>query len=322
MGEQTAISWCDSTANLWIGCTKQSPACDGCYAEDLMATTGSRFKRVEWGPKGERLFCKSGWADIRTWQRRAAANDNRDPVLGRRRRIFINSLSDFFDNHRSVVWRDDAWKLIRECPGLIFILVTKRPQLISRMLPPFWDEIAERVWVITTAENQEWADRRIPDLLESWRGRARPAVLGISVEPILGEIDLTNVADDGTGAINALNGDVWCVGKEGPVKGEKLDWVIVGGESGDEARPMHPRWVRDLRDQCAKAGVAFHFKQWGEWGPAIGTREGDVIFHDPHPDYPDSDGFIRIATTVRRIGKAKTGRELCGREHLEFPLAA
>lgn len=295
MAEQTAISWADSTANFWIGCQKVSGACDNCYAEELMDT---RYGRVQWGPHADRLYCKQGWADVARWQRAAAANENRDPQLGRRRRIFVNSLSDFFDNHRSVVWRDEAWDLIRRSPGLIFMLVTKRPQNIAAMLPPFWDEIAERVWVLTTTENQEEAERRITPLVCTFRDRARPAVLGLSAEPLLGPIDLASI--------------VWA---------EDLDWVIVGGESGKNARPMHPRWVRQLRDWCATAGVAFHFKQWGEWAPAIGTREGDVIFQDPHPDFPGNEA-VKIGTTVRRIGKTKAGHQLCGREHLAFPEAA
>ncbi len=162
MAQQTAISWCDSTSNFWIGCTKVSAACDHCYAE---AEQDVRRHRVQWGPHGDRSYCKQGWADVKRWQRAAAGNGGVDPQLGRKRRIFVNSLSDFFDNHRSIKWRLDAWRLIRDCPDLIFILVTKRPQLIERMLPPFWNDIADRVWLLTTVENQEEADRRVPALL-------------------------------------------------------------------------------------------------------------------------------------------------------------
>lgn len=309
MGKSTGISWADSTANLWIGCTKVSAACDHCYAEDLMGTEGSRFKRVEWGPHGERQRVKAGWLDIRRWQHAAARNGGVDPELGRKRRIFVNSLSDFFDNHRSVVWRADAWDLIRDCPDLIFMLVTKRPQLIPAMLPPFWDEIAGRVWLLTTVENQQEADRRLPHLLGLVATHAPPAAFGVSCEPLLGPLDIAwAMASPIEMAAGFLIRGHYSPGLE---LLRRLVWVIVGGESGKEARPMNPAWVRSLRDQCAKAYVSFHFKQWGEWAPAVGTEEGDVVFREPHPDYPGSD-VVYLGLTVRRVGKHGAGNELDG----------
>ena len=334
MAEETAISWADSTANLWIGCQKVSAACDHCYAEDLMGTEGSRLHRVEWGPHGERQYCKQGWSDIRKWQRQAAQAGGLDPKLGRRRRVFVNSLSDFFDNHRSVVWRPEAWQLIRDCPHLIFMLVTKRPQQIGQMLPDFWDEIAERVWLITTVENQTEADRRVPALLASTHAhRSYPAVFGLSCEPLLGPVDLEQIELRPHGAlptelsrqlgdyIRPLTGNF----RDSP----KIGWVIVGGESGKHARPMHPAWAASLAGQCARAGVPFHFKQWGEWFPLtrlamaddppgtarrIGkvwldgrTFEGDKIHH-----FPDNQPMVRA-------GKTTAGRMLGGAERLEMP---
>jgi protein gp37 len=250
MGEATGISWADSTANLWVGCQKVSPACDHCYAEALMGDGPSdRMKRVHWGPDGDRQMVQSGWADIKRWNDRAAKNGGVDPDLGRRRRVFVNSLSDFFDNHRSVKWRGDAWALIKRSPHVIFMLVTKRPQLIARVLPPYWDDIAERVWLLTTAEDQEWYERRVPDLLASTHGHQPAAVYGVSCEPLLGPIDL---------------------------RGWPLDWVIAGGESGKDARPCDPAWVEGLRFQCAQAQIPFHFKQWGEWAP-VDRDSGDII---------------------------------------------
>lgn len=334
MAEQTGISWADSTANFWIGCQKVSPACDHCYAEELMDT---RYGRVEWG--GERVRCAQGWADVRKWQRAAATNDNRDPRLGRRRRIFVNSLADFFDNHRSVVWRDEAWDLIRQSPGLIFMLLTKRPQNIAKMLPPFWDEIAERVWLLTTVENQEEAERRVPALLASCVYKTRPAVFGLSCEPMLGPVDLRTIELRHTGQrpndlsnklgdyIQPLTGNF----TDSPT----INWVICGGESGKEARPMHPAWPRQLRDQCAAARVAFHFKQWGEWAPHRprpgGDLGGDVragrvttvhptgqteeeVFHQT-----GGRNTIPGTTYVGRVGKARAGHLLDGVEHMGVP---
>lgn len=319
MAEQTGISWADSTANLWIGCQKVSPACDHCYAEDLMGTEGSRLKRVQWGPGGDRLYCKQGWADIRKWNARAAASGGVDPGLGRRRRVFVNSLSDFFDNHRSVHWRGDAWHLIRRSPHVIFMLVTKRPQLIGRCLPPFWDEIAERVWLLTTAEDQEWADRRVPELLTATGGGTPAAVYGVSCEPLLGPIDLTDLDGKvpeygsakahGTDALTAHNRTLR----------PQLDWVIVGGESGKRARPWNGDWARALRDQCASAGVAFHFKQHGEW---LDVRDLRLLPDGAGPGFGAYDSCpYDMDHECVRVGKLSAGRLLDGREHLEVPLA-
>lgn len=327
MGEKTEISWCDSTANLWIGCQKVSAACDFCYAEDLMAVSGSRFQRVEWGPHGQRLRAKTGWLDIARWQRRAAANGGTDPDLGRRRRIFINSLSDFFDNHKSVVWRDEAWALFRDCPDLIFILVTKRPQLIAGMLPPFWSEIAERVWLLTTAENQEEADRRIPHLLASCYGLVRPAVFGVSVEPMLGPVSLDTIylRRDGhpSNFLSQRLGD-YCRPLIGNfTDSTRIGWVIVGGESGKHARPMDTRWARALCDECIQAGVPFHFKQWGEFVGATGQigmfaycQNGDTIATSAKT-VDLGDGVL-----AELVGKRRAGRLLDGQEHLAFPEVA
>lgn len=316
MAEVTGISWCDSTANFWIGCQKVSAACDHCYAEDLMGTDGSRFRRVGWGPHADRMRVKQGWNDVAKWQRAAAANGGVDPVLGRRRRVFVNSLSDFFDNHRSVVWRDEAWDLIRQSPGLIFILLTKRPQNIARMIPAFWEEIAERVWLMTTVENQEEADRRIPALLESCDGRAWPAVLGLSCEPLLGPVDLVESLGFWEPGEQIRTPDGGSFTTESPRPPEPLiDWVITGGESGEHARPWNPRWATDLQQQCAAAGVAFHHKQNGEWAPDCLCGRPNPCVTTPRPE-PGSRGVMF------RCGKARSGHHLGGKVYREFPEAA
>jgi protein gp37 len=320
VAKETGISWADSTANLWIGCQKVSRACDHCYAEDLMGTEGSRLKRVQWGPHGQRIHCKQGWSDVKKWQKVAAANVGVDPELGRRRRVFVNSLSDFFDNHPSVKWRGEAWNLIRRSPHVIFMLVTKRPQLIARYLPPFWNEIAERVWLLTTAEDQTEAERRIPALLESCMFNDQPAVFGVSCEPLLGPIEMR---------------PSWLIpppGKPG------LGWVIAGGESGKQARPMSPLWAEHLQQDCAAAEVPFHFKQWGEWADASwlgdGSRLWTVMSHESNGDkdtvaWPDGTFSHGVASDhggrgVRMIrdGKVKAGHLLAGREYREIPNVA
>lgn len=342
MARKTLIQWADSTANLWIGCTKVSAGCDHCYAErdwDL------RKHRVEWGPAGARSYCKQGWADLRRWQREAAANGGIDPELGRPRTVFLNSLSDFMDNHRSVIWRPDAWALIRECTHLIVIIVTKRPQLIERELPDFWDEIAHRVWLMTSTENQAMADLRIPQLLKSTAGRKNAAVYGVSAEPLLGAIVfhrswlpcpkcrgrgwyLEGFADDFATACAECAAAAREAGVEIPrgacaVSGPRLGWVITGGESGPMARFCDPRHVRAIRDQLEPVRVPFFHKQNGEYVAGLGEREGMIY---PVNGADRSFGWSAKRSIdlgggwfAERVGKRRAGALIDGQAHLAIP---
>ncbi len=153
-----------------------------------------------------------------------------------------------------------------------------------------WREIwPKNVWLGTTAENQRWAETRVPEILSF-----PAAVHFVSCEPLLGPLDLR----------------AWLLCAGAPGRG--LDLVIAGGESGANARPMNPAWARDLRDQCAGAHVPFHFKQWGHWRPesfasGAGARRIQVL---------DREGR-RI--TLVPLGKKASGRDLDGRTLDEFP---
>lgn len=221
MGEHTAIEWADHTFNPVIGCQKVSAACDFCYAETLMDT---RLGRVEWGPHGERKRTSAAnWRQPLKWNRAAEA-------AGIRARVFCASLADVFDTRWPAGARADLWQLIDETPHLIWMLLTKRPQNIAKMLPA--DVGTGNVWLGTTVENQDEARKRIPALCAN-----DAAVHFLSCEPLLGDIRLDDFPE-------------W-----------PLDWIIVGGESGAHARPMHPDWPRSIRDQCQDAGVPFFMKQ-------------------------------------------------------------
>jgi protein gp37 len=239
VAENSGIVWTNHTFNPWIGCTKVSAACDHCYAERW----DSRFGGGHWGPKAPRRRTKNWGAPVK-WNREAWHQ-------GIRYRVFCASLADVFDNHVLAEWRADLWQLIYDTPNLDWLLLTKRPQNMVKMLPQDWGNGYPNVWLGVTVENQQEADRRIPDLL------AVPAVVRfLSCEPLLGPIDI------GIGVRKPSKGDLHYDQKTRPI-----GWVIVGGESGPGFRHTDPAWFRALRDECVAARVPFLFKQWGGRDP-------------------------------------------------------
>jgi protein gp37 len=309
MADRTGIEWCDSTANIFKGCTKVSPGCDNCYAEELFGTEGGRFRDTVWGPGGDRIYIKAGWATIRKFQRAAARNGGIDPLLGRKRRIFVNSVSDLFDNHKSIVWRPDFWNLVRECPDLIFILVTKRPINVKRMVPAFFHEIASRIVLLTSVENQEFANLRLWHLAQSLAHIAPPLAIGVSYEPALERVDFTQITiklDKGHAIFNAITGMVSFYLVDGDMlsmscptieaapraKFRPLDWIIMGGESGKGHRDMDELWAIDTRAAIIADNLhrpvdidpcAFFFKQMAGKSPVppyLLTREFPRSFGD------------------------------------------
>jgi protein gp37 len=299
MAENSGIEWTDHTFNPWWGCTKISPACDNCYAEALDKRTGGEH----WGPKAERRrTSKSNWAQPLKWNKQAQEQ-------GVRVRVFCASMADVFDNQVPDEWRDDLWELIFACKNIDWLLLTKRPQNIEKMLPNYWGDLgAPNVWLGTTVEDQKAAAQNIPHLLDV------PArVHFLSCEPLLGPIEIPNY-------LNRL--------KDGYTS---LDWVICGGESGPNARPMHPDWARDLRDQCQSAGVPFFFKQWGEWAPGecakrLPTRtEKTATFWNGTWDFgsltpKQSEEMHRDdAPDLYRLGKKNASRTIDGETWDQFP---
>ena len=222
MAENSKIEWTTHTFNPWIGCQKVSPGCDHCYAEALMDT---RYGKVTWGPHGERKRTSvANWNLPRRWARQANRLN--------RPRVFCASLADVFDNKVPKEWRADLFALIRDTPELDWLLLTKRPENIHKMLPADWAPGYPNVWLGTTCEDQKNYDRRWPILRD-----VPAAVRFISYEP----------------AIGPLNIGGWQ---------EKVpDWIICGGESGKETRYMDPSWAESLKAQCENFGVAFFMKQ-------------------------------------------------------------
>lgn len=270
MAEVTEISWCDHTLNFWIGCQRVSPACDHCYAE----TWAERWPayRGMWNTERRHRVSPATVRQVFKWN--CAAQ-----VAGERRRVFVNSLSDFFDNEVEPVWRAEAWAIMKQCDWLDFMLLTKRGPNIPKMLPLSgwpWPNI----WLGITAEDQHHYNINIHHLCSVPAARRF-----ISHEPALGPIDY---------------GSLWL---------PHLDLIIFGGESGSEARPAHPNWARHDRDQCADYGVAFHLKQWGEWAPYDRGRIDSRKLATPgSTDEP-----------MQRFGKRAAGRLLDGRTWSEMP---
>lgn len=341
MAENTKIEWAHHTFNPWIGCTKVSPACDHCYAEADFAT---RRKVVQWGAGQPRKHtAPSTWAQPLRWNAEAER-------LGVRYRVFCASLADVFDNEVPTEWRGQLWALINATPHLDWLLLTKRVGNVTTMMyDP--EEPQPNVWIGASITSQAEADRDIPKLL------AVPAAKRfLSMEPLLGPVDLRNLPY-GEGELDALKPHTWELaieqwrdtdsdwveqfedwfgvtlsdGLTGPMHAG-LDWVIVGGESGPNARPMHPDWARSLRDQCQAAGVPFLFKQWGEWATVAESPVHPEATRLPGNlcrvtrDGITADHYVAISTNggrqryeLQRVGKKAAGRLLDGRTWDEVP---
>lgn len=319
MAENSKIEWTDHTFNSWTGCTKVSPACDNCYAESWAKRSGT----VKWGAgENRRRTTASNWRQPVKWNKQAEIKFNawkvfKDSNPGLtdeqliekgfikpiRPRVFCASLADVFDNAVPNEWRHDLWELIRSTPYLDWLLVTKRIGNAEAMLPSdFYSRKYPNVWLGITVCNQEEADRDIDKLI-----RLRPEKQFLSVEPLLGPIDLSKWLDlyeyeTGGGFMRRTVGHLF----------DMLDWVIVGGESGPKARPMRVDWLRNLRDQCQAADVPFLFKQWGEWIPS--NQDGCPKSTGGAKYYSPPGGCVMF-----NVGKKQAGRVLDGRTWDEVP---
>jgi protein gp37 len=280
MAKGSKIEWTHHTFNPWWGCERVSPACKNCYAE----TWAHRLGLDLWSKGAPRRMMSDGyWRQPLAWDREAAA-------AGRRDRVFCASMSDVFEDRRDLDKpRERLWQLIADTPHLDWLLLTKRPQHVAHTVP--WRESWPRnVWLGATVENQRWAEKRLPHLLSH-----AAAVHFLSCEPLLGPLDLARWLSPAPDA-------------------RRVGWVIAGGESGHRARPMNPTWARAIRDQCARYGVPFHFKQWGNWRPAAGDIEGRAArdLHSPEG----------VPIKMVNMGKKDAGRRLDGREWNGLPRAA
>ena len=229
MGENSKIEWTDHTFNIAWGCERVSPACDHCYAEAWAKRAGLAV----WGRDApRRVMSVEHWKAPLKWN--AAAEK-----AGKVARVFCSSMADVFEDHPTIAeQRKRLWPIIAATPHLQWLLLTKRPENVARMVPPSWITM----WPANarpgfTAENQEWYDKRAP------AAQAIAAPWFVSYEPALGPVDFRGFG--------------------------RVSWLIVGGESGGGARPMPEAWVRSARDQATAAGVAFFLKQKIEGGKKV-----------------------------------------------------
>lgn len=276
MSENTPIEWADASWSPWEGCQKVGPGCDHCYAESM-----NRWLRrgENWGPGApRRTYSDDHWEKPLRWNRMAAGTSHRPRVFP--------SVCDPFDNAAPEGLRARFAQLILDTPNLIWLLLTKRIGNAAAMLEEMFPAgIPENVWIGATIVDRSEMLRDAAKL-KAIKAVSRSIVTFWSVEPMLGDL--------------------------GEIPPELMpDGVIVGGESGRGARPLHPAWVRRLRDQCLAAGVKFMFKQWGEWAP---HRAGSkvILIHAVRGRLPagsyEQDGHI---VPMQRLGAA-AGREFDG----------
>lgn len=339
MSDRSNIEWTDATWNPVTGCTKVSPGCDHCYAETL----AERFR----GTPGH--YYEQGF-DLTL---RPEKLDQ--PLRWKRPRlVFVNSMSDLFHDAVPDDYIAQVFAVMSVAKHHTFQLLTKRhgrmrallrPGAVVEPMPgnripfrllvnvhrlrlgyPVLPDSARadgsyawplpNVWLGVSVEDQKRADLRVPALLDT-----PAAVRFLSCEPLLGRVDLSLYLSDERGIES---------------RGVRPDWVIVGGESGKGARPMHPDWARLLRDQCETAGVPFHFKQRGEWTwnepgrfalPSSPLSDRVAVMHPAgmtamrkgNPFNPFDRGHPNWATRIERVGKRSAGRLLDGRTHDDMP---
>lgn len=335
MAKSTNIAWCRSSWNPWIGCTEVSlevsggGGCDHCYAREIDA-------RRRWG--GTTHFGvgvprhRTGtayWRQAEKWNRQAE-HEQATGILWNGRAGFwpvFPSLCDPFDNEVPDEWRADLWRLIRATPALTWLLLTKRIGNVETMRP---GGTYPNVWIGASIVNQKEADRDVPKLL-AVNGFAKRF---ISYEPALGPVVWpgfnsytswcpickqivrdTNPPHEETHGIDIMAEHVFDPARHCQAAYDLIHQIIAGGESGPRARPPHPDWFRSLRDQCSAAGVAFFFKQWGQFLPR-GQRDANGEEWTPvgsrQRPARDDGGFASI-------GKKRAGNVLDGRTHMEFP---
>jgi protein gp37 len=298
MGDDSKIEWTDATWPIVQGCDYESPGCAHCYAP-------RQIWRQAHSPNAKVSLPVAGLVEMKggnlVWTGKIACREDRldwPRKWTRPRMIFVPSLGDLFHEDVPDDFLHQVFNVMEHFNHHTYQVLTKRSARMKQYINWRWGEgriPSRHIWLGVSAEDQKWADIRIQDLLDTIA-----AVRFVSFEPLLGPIDLHHrlgYADPGN-----CEGGGWRRG---------IDWAIVGGESGPGARPMRPDWARSIRDECTAAGVAFFFKQWGEWLP-FDHREASGEFYK-------GAAFRFGEMDFRKVGKRAAGRLLDGRTWDEFP---
>lgn len=370
MADGTHIEWTDATWNPITGCSVVSPGCTNCYAMKLAGT------RLQHHPSRQGLTMDTKAGPVWSGEVRFNEGWLDQPIRWRKpKRIFVCAHGDLFHEAVPDEWIDQVFAVMAIAHWHTFQVLTKRPerarQYLTQATAPGRQfphvirmsragapreaaiqrigQVLPNVWLGVSAEDQARADERVPLLLDT-----PAAVRWVSAEPLLGPVDFTNLREynpTGKPWIDGLRGLVTrgdylarspsecSMNTSTRIPGElpSIDWVVVGGESGRDARPMHPVWARSLRDQCVAAGVPFHFKQWGTWHSALE--------HDPasHPDDVTTMAMNRVGEKAYRssevfrlgadpsnddwqtfceVGKKAAGRQLDGATWDQYPVGS
>lgn len=302
------IEWTGETWNPLIGCDKVSEGCKNCYA---IQTAWIRMHNPVMKEKYAGTVEKTANGKL-NWTGKISMHFDslKKPVLNKMpTTYFVNSMSDLFHKDVDFNFIYKVFEIMLLSPQHTFQVLTKRAERLSILKDVYFHLKRNynhsvlplpNVWLGVSVENQKAADERIPYLLQ-----VPAAVRFLSCEPLLGPVEFSNVTN---------RSDV--IAQLGKPALSGIDWVICGGESGPESRPMHPDWARSLRDQCKAADVPFFFKQWGEWHPYQEDMEN--LFG---PDYSllKHFSFKNTNTIMYKVGKKKAGRLLDGKEWNEYP---
>lgn len=324
---KTKIEYVDAVCNATSGCTPVSEGCEHCWAKRMAQRLRGRYGYPKRNPFKVTLH-RERLKDLRDWKKP--------------RRIFLCSMGDLFHEEVPDAYIDEVLTKAIACPQHTFLVFTKRAEELYRwwrvhlMLGKgrFWP-LAEKwplpnIHLYVSCENQRWLDERV-----HWLLQIPAAVHGVSLEPLLGPVDLERYLGNrcpkfGKPGYNNCQCPI-CRG----VEKQTVDSVLLGGESGPGARPMNPEWVRSVRDQCVAAGVPFYFKSWGAWLPGHLRPNGKYVtlqggYRFPHGkmvwpkvvwpsgrqvkyhDWPDG-------TRSFKIGKKAAGRLVDGQEWNELP---
>lgn len=307
MNAKSGIAWTDSTWSPVTGCTKVSAGCKNCYAE--------REVEVRWSKNPKSVFYGRAFTDVR-----CHPETLEQPLHWKKpRKIFVCPRGDLFHPDVPTEFIVRVLTTIAHAKQHTFQVLTKRPARMEQIMRDYTQMNGRplpNLWLGVSVEDQAAADERIPLLL-----RTPAAVRWISAEPLLGPVDLSLWLD----IYQFEEGDSWHP-RNLSLPLHSLDWLVIGGESGPNARPLHPDWAYSLRDQCDGAGVPLFFKQWGEWAspgrPAFGTVRGEIqhiksdgsFWGDDLPGDENAD-----VLTVVRVGTKNAGDLLGGREWHQYP---